>query len=214
MITILIVDDHGLVREGIAKLLGDVSGLKIIGQAENGEDAVEIAKKQKPQVVLMDVKMPGIGGLEATKKMVRHNKEIKVIILTVCDDEPFPSKLLQAGASGYITKNSDIAEIITAIRTVASGTRYIGPQIAQRMALGSVSGEENKIDSLSDRELQVMLMIIAGQKVQDISDKLCLSPKTVNSYRYRLFDKLAVESDVELTLLAMRHGMLEGVAQT
>lgn len=210
LINVLIVDDHDIVRAGVARLLGDEKDINVVGEADCGEKAVILAKEKKPHVVLMDVKMPGIGGLEATRKMIRNDPTIKIIALTVCGEEPFPSKLLQAGAAGYITKESGISEIISAIKTVYSGKRYIGPEIAQQLALKTVSeGERAPIDLLSERELQVMMMITAGQKVQEISDKLCLSPKTVNSYRYRLFDKLGVESDVELTHLAIRHGIID-----
>jgi len=210
LITILVVDDHDVVRAGVARLLSDIKGMKVIGEAESGEKAVRIAKEKRPQVVLMDVKMPGIGGLEATRKMLRNDPDIKIIALTVCGEEPFPSKLLQAGAAGYITKDSNLDEIVNAIKTVYSGKRYIGPEIAQQLALKTVSDtEKSPIDLLSERELQVMMMITEGQKVQEISDKLCLSPKTVNSYRYRLFDKLRVASDVELTHLAIKHGILD-----
>lgn len=209
-ITVLIVDDHDIVCAGIKRLLADEVGIQVIGEASNGEDAIKIAKEKKPHVVIMDVKMPGIGGLEATRKMVRNDPSIKVIALTIYGEEPFPSRLLQAGASGYLTKGSSIAEMITSIRTVMSGKHYIGPDIAQQMALKNLTEVDGSpIDQLSERELQVMIMITSGQKVQDISDKLCLSPKTVNSYRYRLFDKLGVSSDVELTHLALRHGLLE-----
>ena len=154
--------------------------------------------------------MPGIGGLEATRRMLKNDPNIKVVALTVCGEEPFPSKLLQAGAAGYITKDSGLEEIITAIKTVYSGKKYIGLEIAQQLALKTVSdSDKSPLDLLSERELQVMLMITEGQKVQQISDKLCLSSKTVNSYRYRLFDKLKISSDVELTHLAIRHGLID-----
>ncbi len=210
MITVLIVDDHDIVCAGIGRLLSDVKGISVIGEACSGEEAIKITKEKHPDVVLMDVKMPGIGGLEATRKMLRNNPEIKIIALTVCGEEPFPSILLQAGAAGYLTKGSSIDEMVLAIRTVYAGKRYIGPEIAQQLALKKVTDtDRSPLDQLSDRELQVMIMITSGQKVQDISDKLCLSPKTVNSYRYRLFDKLDVASDVELTHLAIRHGLLD-----
>lgn len=210
MINVLIVDDHDIVCAGVGRLLSDINGINVVGEARNGEDAIKLAKEKNPHVVLMDVKMPGIGGLEATRKMLRSNPGIKVIALTVYDEEPFPSKFLQAGAVGYLTKGSSIEEMVTAIRTVFAGKRYIGPDIAQQIALKKViDGDGSPLDLLSERELQVMMMITAGQKVQDISDKLCLSPKTVNSYRYRLFDKLGVDSDVELTHLAIRHGILD-----
>lgn len=211
MIRVLLVDDHELVRMGIKRLLQDVQGMKVIGEAGSGEDAVRQAKDMLPDVVVMDVHMPGIGGLEATRKMIRHNPDIKILALTIYEDEPYPSRLLQAGASGYITKGCDPEEMIRAIRTIHAGQRYISPAIAQQIAIKRFTkGDESPLDLLSERELQIMLMITQGQKVQDISKKLCLSPKTVNSYRYRIFDKLNINSDVELTLLAMRLGMIEG----
>lgn len=211
MIKVLLVDDHELVRMGIKRLLQDVQGLKVVGEASSGEEAVLLAKELVPDVVIMDVHMPGIGGLEATRKMIRHNPDIKILALTIYEDEPYPSRLLQAGASGYITKGSDPDEMIRAVRTIHSGQRYISPNIAQQIAINRFTkGDQSPLDLLSERELQIMLMITQGQKVQDISKKLCLSPKTVNSYRYRIFDKLNIHSDVELTLLAMRLGMIEG----
>lgn len=210
MINVLLVDDHDLVRVGIRRLLADVSGIKVIGEAKSGEDAVKLARELKPQVILMDVKMPGIGGLEATRKVLRTDPDIKVIAVTVYGEEPFPTRLLQAGAVGYITKGSSIDEMVQAIRAVYAGQKYLSPEVAQQLALKHLTDQDDSpFDSLSERELQVMIMITNGQKVQEISDKLCLSPKTVNSYRYRLFEKLGVNSDVELTHLAIRHGMLD-----
>lgn len=210
MINVLLVDDHDLVRVGIRRLLADVKGIKVIGEAKSGEEALRIVRDLEPHVVLMDVKMPGIGGLEATRKLLRADPSVKVIAVTVYGDEPFPSRLLQAGAAGYITKGSSLEEMVQAIRSVHAGQRYISPEVAQQLALRHLSDQEaSPFDILSERELQVMIMITNGQKVQEISDKLCLSPKTVNSYRYRLFEKLNVNSDVELTHLAMRHGMID-----
>jgi two-component system invasion response regulator UvrY len=210
LINVLLVDDHELVRTGIKRILDDIRGFKVIGEAKTGEEAVQFCRQHVPNIVLMDVRMPGIGGLEATRKLLRAVPEAKVIALTVCGEEPFPSKLLQAGAAGYLTKGSGIEEMVQAIRAVHLGKRYISPEVAQQLALKHLSDEKaSPFDTLSDREMQVMLMITSGQKVQEISDKLCLSPKTVNSYRYRLFEKLTVHSDVELTHLAIRHGILD-----
>jgi two-component system invasion response regulator UvrY len=211
LIKVLLVDDHELVRIGIKRLLQDITGIKVVGEVGSGEDAVRLAKDLLPDVVLMDVQMPGIGGLGATRKMIRHNPDVKILALTVFDDEPYPSRLLQAGAAGYITKGCDTEEMVRAIRTVHSGQRYISSGIAQQLALKRFSKDDKSpLDILSERELQIMVMITSGQKVQDISDNLCLSPKTVNSYRYRIFEKLGLQSDVELTLLAIRLGMVEG----
>ena len=210
MIKVLVVDDHDLVRTGISRMLSDVPGLSVIGEADSGETAVVRARELKPDVILMDVRMPGIGGLEATRKLVQHDKHIKVIAVTVCDEEPFPTRLMQAGAAGYVTKGGALDEMVTAIRQVHAGLRYISPDIAQQLALKQFNpGGNSPFDCLSEREIQIALMIVNCEKVQSISDKLCLSPKTVNTYRYRIFEKLGITSDVELTLLAVRHGMVD-----
>ncbi len=212
MINVLVVDDHDLVRTGITRMLSDVDGINVLGDVASGERAVDFVRQSDVDVVLMDVKMPGIGGLEATRKITRFNPEIKVIAVTVCDDEPFPSRLLKAGASGYVTKGAGLDDMVNAIRMAADGKRYISADIAQQLALKPFQDEEmnSPFDQLSEREIQITLMIVNCNKVQVISDKLCLSPKTVNSYRYRIFEKLDISSDVELTLLAVRHGMIDG----
>jgi DNA-binding NarL/FixJ family response regulator len=215
MTKVLVVDDHELVRTGISRMLDDVAGFSVIGEAASGEEAVRMARELEPDVVLMDVKMPGIGGLEATRKMLRRDDGIKVIAVTVCEEEPFPSRLMKAGAAGYLSKGADLEEMVRAIKVVSAGQRYISPQIAQAMALRPFnSGDTSPMDLLSERELQIMMMIVNCHKVQAISDKLCLSPKTVNTYRYRIFDKLGISSDVEMTLLAMRWGLVDEGAAT
>lgn len=194
-------------------MLADVDGVHVIGQAESGEEAIKKARELKPDVVLMDVKMPGIGGLEATRRLLRSHEDIKVIAVTICEEDPFPTRLLQAGAAGYLTKGAALDEMIQAIRMVFAGQRYISPQIAQQLALKSFQPKVNgsPFDLLSEREIQIALMIANCQKVQTISDKLCLSPKTVNTYRYRIYEKLSITSDVELALLAVRHGMVDTI---
>ncbi len=210
MINVFLVDDHELVRTGIRRILDDIRGIKVVGEAESGESAVQWCRDNDPDVILMDMNMPGIGGLEATRKILRYSPEIKIIVLTIHTENPFPTKVMQAGASGYLTKGAAPEEVLNAIRMVNSGQRYISPEIAQQMALAQFSSDdENPFKNLSERELQIMLMITKGQKVTDISEQLNLSPKTVNSYRYRLFNKLDISGDVELTHLAIRHGMLD-----
>lgn len=205
----LVVDDHDLVRMGITRMLEDEQGIQVVGEASSGEEALTLTKSLNPAVILMDVKMPGIGGLEATRKLQRMHPDVRVIAVTICNEEPFPSRLMQAGAAGYITKGAPMSEVVRAIQVVNSGQRYISPDIAQQLALKPYSQDGSPFDELSERELQIAMMIVNCQKVQEISDQLFLSPKTVNSYRYRLFDKLSINSDVELTLLAVRHGMLD-----
>lgn len=211
MINVLVVDDHDLVRMGIVRMLADVAGLTVVGEAVDGEEAIKKTKELNPHVVLMDVRMPGMGGIEATRKLARVHPDVKVIAVTVCDEDPFPSRLLQAGASGYVTKGAALDEMVVAIRAVNAGQRYISPKIAQQIALKPYSKDAtaSPFEILSDREMQIAMMIVSCNKVQSISDDLCLSPKTVNSYRYRIFEKLAINSDVELTLLAIRHGLID-----
>jgi two-component system invasion response regulator UvrY len=213
LIRVLVVDDHDLVRTGITRMLADIDGLQVVGEACTGEESLLKVRELKPDVVLMDVKMPGIGGLEATRKLMRSHPDIKVVAVTVCEEDPFPTRLLQAGAAGYLTKGAALDEMVQAIRLVFAGQRYIDPQIAQQLALKSFQPQNNgsPFDLLSEREIQIALMIANCHKVQNISDKLCLSPKTVNTYRYRIFEKLSITSDVELALLAVRHGMVDAV---
>lgn len=194
-------------------MLADSDDIEVTGTAASGEEALEIVRKNPPDVVLMDIRMPGMGGLEATRRVLRQNDEVKVIVVTAFADDPYPTRVMQAGASAYITKGADLKEMIRAIRMAHSGQRYISPEIAQKMALKQVgdqpNAEENAFDKLSERELQIAMMIVDCHKVQDISDQLCLSPKTVNTYRYRIFEKLEISSDVELALMAVRLGLLD-----
>ena len=210
MINVLLVDDHHLVRVGINKILTSVKGLNVIGECETGEDAIKFCRKNEPDVLLMDMDMPGMGGLEAAKKILRFAPDIKIIVLTAHTEEPFPSKVMQMGAAGYLTKEADPDEMVKAIRAVHSGQRYLPSDIAQKMALNQFkSVDDNPFNSLSGRELQIMIMITRGDKVPAISEHLNLSTKTINSYRYRMFEKLTVSNDVELTHLAIRFGMLK-----
>ncbi len=214
MINVMVVDDHNLVRKGLSVMLSSAQGIRVIGEASSGEESLTLVKNKRPDVILMDLKMPGIGGIEATKKLSRLVPEAKIVIVTVCDDDLFPSRVLQAGAVGYITKGSELEEMLRAIKAVHSGQRYISPEIARLLALRHLDDTgRSPFEVLSERELQVFMMITQGSKVQDIADKLCLSSKTVNSYRYRIFEKLGVKNDVELTHLAIKHGVIELVDQ-
>lgn len=212
MTKILVADDHDLVRMGIVRMLEDVPGFKIVGEAKSGEEAVQVAKSVKPQVVLMDVRMPGIGGLEATRKILAFDETVKVIAVTSLSDDMYPERLMKAGACGYVTKGANFEEMIDAIKTVVSGNRYMSSNVAQQLALRSFAGSKagaSPFESLSERELQTAILIANGAKVQTIADTFCVSPKTINSYRYRIFEKLNIHSDVELTLLAVKHKILD-----
>jgi len=213
MIKVLLIDDHKLVRTGIRKILEESAGIQVVGEADDGERGIELAKALKPDVVLLDVSMPGIGGLETTRQLLAHDPSTKVIVVSVHAQEPVPGKLLEAGAFGYLTKACAADEVVTAVRRVDGGERYLTAEIARALAFGAVGGRktsESPFELLSQREMQVMMMVTQGQSIQEISERLRLSPKTVSTYRYRLFEKLGVGNDVELTRLAIRHGFAEG----
>ena len=210
MIKVVVVDDHHLVRAGLRRIIEGTPGMKVVADAENGEDAIRICREKVPDVVLMDVKMPGIGGFEATRKLLRANRDLRVLIVTICNNDLYSSRLLQIGVAGYITKDASAEEMVKAIRSVHAGQRFISAKIASSLALRVLKeNDDTPFENLSERELQVMLMITMGMKVPQIAEKLCLSPKTVNSYRYRIFEKLGVNNDVEMTLMAIRNGLVE-----
>ncbi len=213
MIRIIVVDDHQLVRVGTSRLLDDVDGFQVVGQAASGEAAIDLVRDLKPDIVLMDLQMPGIGGLEATRRCLRVDPELKIVILTIHEQEPYPSNLLKIGAAGYLTKRADVDEMVRAIRKVVLGQRYIASDIAQKLALGPYKDNDtNPFQCLSSREMQITLMVIDGSKVPYISQKLSLSPKTVNSYRYRIFEKLDIHNDVGLTKMAIKYGIITAEA--
>jgi two-component system invasion response regulator UvrY len=210
MINTMLVDDHDLVRSGIRRLLEDVRDIRVMAEAETGEQAIRLVRKHAPDVILMDVSMPGIGGLEATRKITRSQPDMKIIVVSIHDDDPFPARLLEAGASGYITKGCSVDEIVAAIKAVHQGQQYLSPGIAQKLALSYVHNrDKSPFDELTQRETQVMLMVVNGETNKRISEQLCLSPKTTSTYRYRLFEKLGVGNDVELTRFAIRHGLIK-----
>lgn len=213
MVRILIVDDHRLVRVGTATVLNDVEGFEVIGQSGSGERAIELVSELEPDLVLMDINMPGIGGLEAIRRCLRAAPDVKIIAVSMFVEEPYPSRVLGIGAHGYLTKRSDVDEMIIAIRKVMAGQRYVAAEIAQQLALRPFTEEDKTpFEELSGREMQIALMVVNGHKVSQISNSLSLSPKTVNSYRYRIFDKLGVKSDVDLTRLAIKHRVIDAAA--
>ena len=210
MISVLLTDDHELVRTGIRRLLEDSNQVEIVGEAECGEDSLQMAQSLSPDVILMDVNMPGIGGVETCRRILQRNPKQKIIILTVHNEQTFPKRLLEIGAKGYLTKECGVDEMILAIKQVSSGGSYIASSIAQQLALSLLPGNDlNPIDKLSRREFQVMLMISQGLTNIEIFDKLCLSPKTISTYRLRLLEKLDAQNEVDLIRIAVEQGMIE-----
>lgn len=211
MIRVMLVDDHELVRTGFRLILDDAEDIEVVAEAASGENALQLIPEIRPDLVLMDINMPGIGGIEATRTIKRKFPEVHVIVVTVHSDAPFPAKLHEAGALGYLTKGCHASELLDAVRTVVKGKPFLSAEVAQKLSLAKLSGVDSEFpfESLSKREMQVLMLIVQGAKNQDISDTLCVSPKTVSTYRHRLFEKLGIQTDAELTMLAIRHGVAE-----
>lgn len=211
MIGVLLVDDHELVRTGIRRIIEDQQDYVVLGEAGSGEEAMEILRSldTKPQVIMMDLNMPGVGGLETTRNILKRYPDIKIIIVSMIDEGIIPNRVLKAGAMGYLTKGASMAEMTHGIKEVLAGRRYISPDIAQKMLSDSLDGEKSPFEELSERELQVMLMLMDGTRINEISERLHLSPKTVSTYRYRIYDKLGIQSDMELMKMALQHGILQ-----
>lgn len=210
MIRVLVVDDHDLVRTGISRMLADSPDIEVIGEADGGDLAIKLAKQLKPDVILLDVNMPNIGGLEATKRLVQLDLGIKILAVSSLSAQPYPSMLLKAGVNGYITKGTPLDEMIRAIKKVYQGGRYFSHEVADQLAEVLLSDNASSpFDLLSDREKQVAMMVVNCQSPQQIADQLFVSVKTINTYRYRIYEKVSVDSDVKLTHLAIRHGLIQ-----
>jgi two-component system invasion response regulator UvrY len=209
MIRVLVVDDHELVRVGLRHILADYPAIQIAGEAVDGESALRMNRELRPDVVLLDVSLPGLSGFEVTTRLKQVSPELGIVILTVHEQSPYPAQLLAAGASAYLTKGCPATELVQAIKTVARGGRHIGSRVAQQMALNFLpGGAASPFAGLSAREMEVMLMLAEGRKVADIAEVMHLSPKTVATYKYRIYEKLNTRSDVDMTRMAMRWGVV------
>lgn len=208
-IRVYLIDDHALVRTGMKMILAGEVDIEVVGDADNGEDALRQIRGLKPDVVLCDLHLPGLSGLEITERITRGDLETKVIIVSVLEDGPLPKRLLEAGACGYIGKAGDATELLRAVREVARGKRYLGMNVAQNMALSNVGGSESPFDGLSPRELEVAMLLIQGLRQEDIAKRLSLSAKTVNTHKTRLFQKVGIQDNIALARLAAQYGLLD-----
>lgn len=209
MIKIVLIDDHVLVRSGIREMLQEVKGISVVGDAGTGREGIELVRRVNPDIVILDLKLPDQTGLEVTQKILRLNPDIKILIVSSVINDLFLFRLLEAGAHGYLTKEAKHEELIHAIKTISSGQRVISPQLAKRLALAKTDYKKDNIFAeISDREMEVMLMVVRGVPVKEMAEKLNISHKTVHSYRSRIFEKLNVKSDLAVTLLAIHHGLI------
>ena len=206
-IKVFMVDDHALVRTGMRMILSQEVDIEVVGEAESGEDALPQIRRLKPHVVLCDLHLPGISGLEVTERVVRGDYGCRVIVVSVLEDGPMPKRLIEVGASGYVGKGGDAGELLRAVRDVARGKRYLASGVAQKLALSGMGGEASPLDGLSPRELEIAMLLSHGIRQQDIAQRLSLSPKTVSTHKSRLFEKLGVHDCIALTRLLNQHGL-------
>ena len=208
-IRVFIVDDHALVRTGMRMILSAETDIEVLGEADSGEEALPLVRRLKPDVVLCDLHLLGISGLEVTERIVRGDFGTRVIVVSVLEDGPLPKRLLEAGASGYVGKGGDALELLRAVRDVARGKRYLASNIAQNLALSGIGGNCSPFDALSPREMEVALLLTRGLRQEDIARRLSLSAKTINTHKSRLFDKLEIRDSIALARLATQFGLTD-----
>ena len=206
-VTVLLVDDHAVVREGYRQLLERSGNIRVIGEADNGDAACERCAELAPQVVVMDIALPGVSGIEAMRRMLARRAETRVLIFSMYEDAIFAHRALQAGASGYVTKASAPNVLVDAVLTVARGKQYLGAEIAQALALRSSITDAASADALSAREFEVLRLLVQGEAIKDIAKTLGLTPKTVANHQSAIKQKLGADSAVQLVRIASRLGL-------
>ncbi len=209
VIRVMLVDDHAVVRMGFKLLLEGAHDLSVVAEADSGEEAVRTFQIHKPDVLVMDISMPGIGGLEAIDRVLAKESHQKILVLSGHEDVMHARRVLKAGAIGYLTKRSAADVLIDAVKTVFRGKTYLEPQIAQELAVEQVTGNKDPVDSLSEKEFKVFIALAAGQSVQDIAEIMSLSPRTVGTHLYNIKQKLSASNSAELAIIAMKSGLLD-----
>ena len=210
MIKILIADDHPIVREGLKQILHEAPDMVVADEASNGQEVLEKVWKNNYDVVLLDISMPGISGLDILKQLKSHKPELSVLVLTMYPEEQYAVRVLRAGASGYLTKESAPDELINAIRKVSLGRKYVSSSLAEKLAFElEIDSEKPLHETLSDREYEVMCMIASGKTVKEIAEELFLSIKTISTYRSRILEKMKMKSNAELIHYAIKNRLVD-----
>ena len=210
MIEILIADDHAIVREGLKQIVAETADIVVADEATSGHEVLEKVLKNEYDVVILDISMPGRGGVDILKQMRGQKPHLPILILSMHPEEHYAVRVLKAGAAGYLTKESAPDELLTAIRRVSSGRKYVSPSLAEQLAFDlERDAEKPRHETLSDREYQVMCLIGSGKRVQEIAEQLCLSVKTVRTYRSRILEKMKIKNNAELMHYAIKHGLVE-----
>jgi len=208
-VRIQLVDDHALVRAGFRAILEDNPSFEVVSESDNGHQAVRDYIKHRPHVVMMDVAMPVLGGLEAMRKILAKDANARIIVLSMLDED-VARRAIEAGAMGFLSKLSAAYELVFAINKVVQGERYLDSETAKIVALGSFAKHSNSLNILSLREYEILMQIVNGNSVEDIASNLCISPKTVRSHKSHIMKKLNASNMVELIRLAMRSGLIQG----
>lgn len=209
IVRVMLVDDHAVVRMGFKLLLEGAEDISVVAEAESGEEALKTFQTHAPDVLVMDISMPGIGGLETIDRVLAKEGGQKILVLSGHEDVMHARRVLKAGAIGYLTKRSAADALIEAVRTVFRGKTYLEPQIAQEMAVEQVSGNKDPVDSLSEKEFKVFIALAKGQSVQEIAEVMSLSPRTVGTHLYNIKQKLGASNSAELAIIAMRSGLID-----
>lgn len=208
VLRVVLVDDHAVVREGYRRLLERTKDILVIAEIASGEEAYRVVCDLQPDVTVMDINLPGLGGIEAVRRIVARLPEAKILMFSMHEDTVFSSRALQAGARGYVTKSAAPEVLVEAVRLVAAGKLYISHEMAQELAVQMLPGRDNPIDALSAREFEVFRLLVAGHSLQEISRILCLSYKTVANYQSNMKHKLDVSNTAQVVRIALSHGLI------
>jgi len=209
MIRVLIADDHAVVREGLKRIMAQNADMEVAGEAGNGHEVLDFARRHECDLVLLDLAMPGKDGLDTLKELKLLRPHLPVLVLSVYPEEQYAVRLLRAGAAGYLTKESAPEELVSAIRKVSRGGRYVSEALAEQLAVLLGSGTDRPPhETLSDREFRVMVMLASGKTASEVAEALCLSVKTISTYRSRALRKMNMRNNAELSFYAVKHGLL------
>ncbi len=206
---VMLVDDHAVVRMGFRLLLQGTPDIEVVAEADSGEEAVRQFPEVRPDVVVMDISMPGIGGLEAIGRILAREPSARILVLSAHEDVMHARRVLKAGAAGYLTKRSAAEALIQAIRQVAHGKTFLEGSIAQQLAMQQLSGEKSPVDTLSEKEFKVFLALAKGRSVAEIAEVMSLSPRTIGTHLYNIKQKLGASNQAELAIIAIRSGLVE-----
>jgi DNA-binding NarL/FixJ family response regulator len=208
-ISVMLVDDHMVVRAGVRRMLESANDFEIVAEAESGEQAYELFPKLEPEVTLMDLNMPGMGGIESIIRIKNRYPNANIIVLSMYEHGPFISQAMKAGAKGYLTKSSLGDELIKAIKLVAQGRNFMSASVAQNHAIESAAKSQNPFDELSAKEFEIFRLIAQGKEIEEIADALKLSEKTIANYQSILKKKLNVSNSIEIVKLALQNGLID-----